>query len=133
MSSMYCSNSPSISFTIAVVANGLAEWEKNGILSRFTNGQILKSVLKALEPYAKEDVTDAQLRKFLEDSKCSVLHAFDDVFKLEFTNEMAAPDFEAVVVNKMKHVKAVLDCDRVWAAALSLERIVKTMQVCAQR
>ncbi|VDP18356.1 unnamed protein product [Heligmosomoides polygyrus] len=111
-----------------VVANGLAEWEKNGILSRFTNGQILKSVLKALEPYAKEDVTDAQLRKFLEDSKCSVLHAFDDVFKLEFTNEMAAPDFEAVVVNKMKHVKAVLDCDRVWAAALSLERIVKTMQ-----
>ncbi|WKY15735.1 hypothetical protein Q1695_000877 [Nippostrongylus brasiliensis] len=112
----------------AVVARGLASWEKHGILSRITNGQILRTVLNKLEPFAGEHMTEESLRTFLEDSKCSVLHAFDEIFKLEFSNDMTATDFEAVVVNKMKHVKAVFDCDRVWGVALSLDRVVKTVQ-----
>ncbi|VDO39253.1 unnamed protein product [Haemonchus placei] len=111
-----------------VVARGLDSWEKQGILPRMTNGQILKSVLKAFAPLVKENVTEQEMRVFLDDSKCSVLHAFDEIFALEFSNDMTATDFEALVVSKLKNVKTVFDFDRVWSAALSLDRIIKTMQ-----
>ncbi|KAJ1364192.1 hypothetical protein KIN20_024223 [Parelaphostrongylus tenuis] len=116
-----------------VIARGLASWEKHGILSKMTNGKLLKTALDVLRPYELMVVTEDVLRKFLEDSKCSVIYAFDEIFRLEFTNDMTAADFETVVVNKLKLVKAVFDCDRLWASALTHDRVIKTVQdVCVE-
>ncbi|KJH41745.1 acyl transferase domain protein [Dictyocaulus viviparus] len=111
-----------------VIARGLTSWEKYGVLEKMTNGTILKTALNVLKPFENEEFTENTLRTFLDDSKCSVIHAFDEIFALELSKDMSVFDFETVVANKLKHLKAVFDCDRLWAGSLTLDRVIKTIQ-----
>ncbi|EPB72575.1 Beta-ketoacyl synthase protein [Ancylostoma ceylanicum] len=112
-----------------VVARGLETWNKLGLLKKMTNGTLLKNALDALRPYGKNEVTEGTLRTFLDDSRCPILHALHDVFALNYADGMTASQFEEAVTSKLKQVRAVFDCDRLWAAALLEDRVIKTIQV----
>ncbi|KAK6765329.1 hypothetical protein RB195_025310 [Necator americanus] len=111
-----------------VVARGLGKWDKLGVLKKMTNGAPLKVAMNTLKPYGEKEIAESSMRTYLDDSRCPILHSLNEVFALSYTENMIVSDFEELVVNKLKSVRAVFDCDRLWAAALLEERVIKTVQ-----
>lgn len=111
--------------SVSVLINGLSKWQKMGVLSKMQNGTHLKTALAALKAQTEEAVSEERIARFLEDSKCPVIHVFEDVFKME-----ASPDeLEQQVVAKIKSLSQMFDTDRLWNSALMYDRILKTLQV----
>lgn len=106
-----------------VLFDGFSKWHNKGALAKLSNGKLFETALAALEQESYDDVTEAQIQHFIHDGKCSVLHAFVDLFKLEIGD-----DFAERVYAKQKSVRGIFELDRLWAGAVIHDRIVKSLQ-----
>ncbi|KAI6188362.1 Fatty acid synthase [Aphelenchoides besseyi] len=113
----------------AVIAQGLARWEKAGLLKKLKNS---KYFVQALKELSKNHVNfdEEAFEKLKEDSKCTLAMAVSDIFENISTE---SPDFVDNVESKMRMVFKSFDSDRYWAAGLLNDRILKTAQdVCIE-
>ncbi|KAL3097970.1 hypothetical protein niasHT_027515 [Heterodera trifolii] len=119
----------------SIILNGLRQWSKSGVLAQITNGEQFEHALKLLE--GKEGIPtvadEERKRKFLDDSKCSLVNALDELFDLPTNNPAGegqdnAKKFEQVAVNKLSAFYKTFDNDRYWSQALLHDRFSKSAQ-----
>ncbi|KAH7732285.1 Protein FASN-1 [Aphelenchoides avenae] len=116
---------------IASIRDGLKAWQKAGLLDKLQNGKHFKKALEKISARHKE-LNDADYKKLLEDSKCTLVTAVDEIFS-DIDTSLEPKAFEEHVVNKMSTVYKSFDIDRYWAAAMLSERLLKTRQdVCIE-
>ncbi|CAI5456722.1 unnamed protein product [Caenorhabditis angaria] len=103
--------------------NGFEKWEKLGLLKKLRNGSLLETALAALEAHNYDEITEEMIQHFLNDGKCTVLHHFVELFKLD-----GGEDFEEQVISRIKSVRGIFELDRLWAASATCDRILKVVQ-----
>ncbi|TMS37085.1 hypothetical protein L596_004095 [Steinernema carpocapsae] len=108
------------------IAKGLEKWEKQGHLSKLTNGAFLVSVLKKLNAI-KTEVSEEEYNRSLHDSKAAIVHSLDELFANDFASK-TTEEVEEIITSKMNAVMQTFDNDKFWSCALSTERILKTVQ-----
>lgn len=111
-----------------VIARGLQAWKAKGLLSSLTNSATLEKALVELAPHAKTPIDEVLYKKFSEDNKCSLLKSFEEAFKIASGDQTPA-EFATTVKNHLRTVKTIFETDRMWAAGLVHDRIIKTLQV----
>ncbi|CAB3400922.1 unnamed protein product [Caenorhabditis bovis] len=105
------------------LTNGFTKWEETGALKKLKNAELLETALAALKTHDYKIVNDEMVQHFLHDGKCTVLHYFTELFKLENSD-----DFEEQVTAKMKSVRVIFELDRLWAGANICDRVLKSLQ-----
>lgn len=111
-----------------VMARGLEAWKDKGLLSSLTNATTLEKALVELAPFAKQPIDEALYKKFSEDNKCSLLKSFSEAFKISSLDQTPA-EFATTVKNHLRAVKTIFETDRMWAASLVHDRLIKAIQV----
>ena len=116
----------------SVIGAGLNEWNKAGILSKITNGDILVKAAQNLAG-SKAKPQEEIIQSFLEDSKCPLFHAADSIFQTNISDISNIEQFESGIVNRLNAYYQSFDTDKYWVASLILDRILKTAQdVCIE-
>ncbi|GMR51168.1 hypothetical protein PMAYCL1PPCAC_21363, partial [Pristionchus mayeri] len=108
-----------------VIARGLAGLKIKGLLAALPNAATLEKALAELAPFTKTSIDEVTHKRLSEDNKCFILKAFEELFKITASEPR---EFAATVVNHIKAVKAAFETDRMWAAALVHDRMIKTLQ-----
>ncbi|GMT36007.1 hypothetical protein PFISCL1PPCAC_27304 [Pristionchus fissidentatus] len=110
-----------------VMSRGLEAWNKKGLISSLPNSAILEKALKELAPHSKTPINEVAYKRFSEDNKCSLLKSFEEAFKISTADQTPA-EFATTVKNHIKAVKTIFETDRMWAACLAQDRVVKAVQ-----
>ncbi|CAI4233223.1 unnamed protein product [Auanema sp. JU1783] len=112
-----------------VIGQGLNKWiSSGGDLDTLSNGSRLKLVAQSLKN--TPTVESSVVERFVGDSRCPVIHSLVELFKLNWPAAGAADysSFPQKVSATLDSVKTIFDSDRLWAAALTQDRILKTVQ-----
>ncbi|GMR46684.1 hypothetical protein PMAYCL1PPCAC_16879, partial [Pristionchus mayeri] len=104
-----------------VIASGLEGLKAKGLLASLANAAILEKALTELTSFVSSPIDEDAHKRFAQDSKSILLKAFEELFAITASDA-------AAVANHIKTVKAAFETDRMWAAALNNDRIIKTLQ-----
>ncbi|VDP12544.1 unnamed protein product [Onchocerca flexuosa] len=112
-------------FLRSILANGLAKWEVNGCLKELINGALLSDAVRKFTRFMNP-VSEAEHKRWLDDSQSPIATVFDEIFAIEIGDN--SKDLVNKVAEKMQSMLKIFNVDRLWSAAIVHDRILKTIQ-----